>query len=266
MHFVISEDGTKIAYDQAGNGPTLILVGGSFEQRAMDSETSQLAALSTLQQNFTVIHYDRRGRGNSTDTLPYAVEREVEDLDALITATGGAAYISGISSGAILAMEAAINLGSRVRKVAMYEPPFDYAREHTGFILKQFWTQYTKAMSEGRRKEAVGHFLIMLGMPEEHLKSLHQLPMWSMWEEIAPTLGYDASLLGKDGSVPITRAARIAVPTLIINGEASYPTMATVADTLANAIPNAKRQILKDQKHEVKAEVLAPALIEFFNS
>ena len=266
MEMITSKDGTNIAFDQNGQGPALILVGGSFEQRAMQSETSNLAAHPILQQHFRVIHFDRRGRGDSTDNHPYAVEREVDDIDALISAVGGSAYISGISSGAILAMEATIGLGSKVRKLAMYEPPFQYAGANTGIILTEFRSQFTKAMAEGRRKDAVGHFLTMLGMPEEHLENLHQLPMWSMWEDIAPTLGYDAGLLGEDGSIPTGRAARIAVPTLIMNGEASFPTLATVADTLAHAIPDAKRLTLKDQKHEVKAEVLAPVLVDFFNS
>lgn len=265
MELTTSKDGTKIAYDQTGQGPALILVGGSFEQRAMQSETSNLASHPILQQHFSVIHYDRRGRGDSTDNHPYDVEREVDDIDALISAVGGSAYISGISSGAILAMEATIGLGSKVKKLAMYEPPFQYAGANTGMILKEFRDQFTRAMTEGRRKDAVGHFLTMLGMPEEHLESLHQLPMWSMWEDIAPTLGYDACLLGEDGSIPTSRAGLITVPTLIMNGEASFPTMAIVAGALAYAIPGSIRLTLKDQKHEVNAEALAPVLVDFFN-
>src|SRR5690606_5079446 len=116
MEKVISKDGTVIAFDRWGKGPALILVGGSFEQRAMDSETSQLAAQPILSEHFSVFHYDRRGRGDSTDTQPYAVVREVEDIEALIDEAGGSAFVSGISSGAILAMEAAIQLGDKDRK------------------------------------------------------------------------------------------------------------------------------------------------------
>ena len=125
MRTVTSKDGTTIAFDQSGTGPALILVGGTFEQRAMDSETAQLAALPLLAQHFTVFHYDRRGRGDSTDTLPYAVEREIEDIEALIDAAGGSAFVFGISSGAALAMEAAIKLGGKVKKLAMYEAPYN---------------------------------------------------------------------------------------------------------------------------------------------
>src|SRR5215211_5370127 len=118
MQKVTSKDGTTIAFDRSGTGPALILVGGMFEQRAMDSETSQLAALPLLSQHFTVFHYDRRGRGDSTDTQPYAVEREIEDIEALINEAGGEAFVYGISSGAALAMEAAIELGGKVKKLA----------------------------------------------------------------------------------------------------------------------------------------------------
>src|SRR5690554_5480729 len=137
MDKVISEDGTAIAFDQFGAGPPLILVGGSFEQRAMDSETARLAAFPLLAEHFQVFHYDRRGRGDSADTLPYAVEREVEDIEALIHKAGGSAFVSGISSGALLAMEAAITLGNnKVKKLAMYEPPYNFSGQATGQALK----------------------------------------------------------------------------------------------------------------------------------
>ena len=123
MKTVQSADGTTIAFDQLGKGPALILVNGALGQRAMDSETTQLAPL--LAEHFTVFHYDRRGRGDSTDTQPYAVEREIEDIEALITEAGGSAFLFGISSGAALAMEAAIKLGDKVKKLAMYEAPYN---------------------------------------------------------------------------------------------------------------------------------------------
>src|SRR5690606_19962838 len=116
MEKVISKDGTRIAFDKLGKGRALIPVGGSFEQRTMDSEASQLAPQPILSEHFTVFHYDRRRRGDSTDTQPFAVVREVEDIEALIDEAGGSAFVSGISSGAILAMEAAIQLGDKVKK------------------------------------------------------------------------------------------------------------------------------------------------------
>ena len=266
MRTVTSKDSTTIAFDQLGKGPALILVGGSFEQRAMDSETSQLAAFPLLAQYFTVFHYDRRGRGDSTDTLPYAVEREVEDIEALINEAGGSAFVSGISSGAALAMEAAIQLGNKIKKLAMYEAPYN-DDEATGQALKKFRKQFKQALAEGRRGDAVGHFLTMMGMPAEHLEGMRELPMWPMWEAIAPTFGYDAAVLGEDGSVPTARAARIAVPTLIMDGGASeWPFMHITAVALANAIPNAQRRTLEGQTHEVAAEAIAPVLVEFFKA
>src|SRR5205085_3673302 len=130
-----SADGTTIAFDQLGKGPAVILVGGALEQRAMDSETAQLAPL--LAQHFTVFHYDRRGRGDSTDTQPFAVEREIEDIEALINEAGGSAFLFGISSGAALAMEAAIELGIKVKKLAIYEAPYN-----SDEVARKAWTEY----------------------------------------------------------------------------------------------------------------------------
>jgi pimeloyl-ACP methyl ester carboxylesterase len=265
MRTITSKDGTIIAFDQAGTGPALILVGGIFEQRAMDSETAQLAALPLLADYFTVVHYDRRGRGDSTDTLPFAVEREIEDIDALIGAAGGQAFLSGISSGAALAFEAARALGSKVKKLAMYEPPYnddDDARR----AWKEFRKQVTQALAEGRRGDAVGLFMLLLGVPADHLAEMHAYPSWPMWEAIAPTIAYDAAALGEDAAVPIGRAADLAVPTLIIDGGASYPFMHTSAAALAQAMPHAQHRTLEGQTHEVEASAIAPALVEFFTS
>lgn len=265
MSTVTSKDGTTIAFDQSGTGPALILVGGMFEQRAMDSETAQLAAFPLLAQHFTVFHYDRRGRGDSTDTLPYAVEREIEDIEALIDEAGGEAFVFGISSGAALAFEAALALGGKVKKLAMYEAPYnddDDARQ----AWKDFRKQLKELLAAGRRGDAVALFMMLLGMPAEQLDEVRQYPMWPMWEAIAPTIAYDAAVLGEDASVPTERAARVAVPALIMDGGASYPFMHVTATALAHAMPNAQHRTLEGQTHEVAAEALAPVLVEFFNS
>ncbi len=276
MRTVTSKDGTTIAFDQSGRGPALILVGGMFEQRAMDSETAQLAALPLLSQRFTVIHYDRRGRGDSTDTQPYAVDREIEDIEALIDEAGGPAagglaagppaFLFGISSGAALAFEAALALGGKVKKLAMYEPPYnddDEARQ----AWKDFRKQLRQALAEGRRGDAVGLFMTLLGMPADHLEGMRQHPMWPMLEAVAPTMAYDAAVLGEDASVPTQRAAQLAVPTLIMDGGASeWPFMHITAVALADAIPHAQHRTLEGQTHEVAAQALAPVLIEFFEA
>jgi pimeloyl-ACP methyl ester carboxylesterase len=265
MKTVTSKDGTTIAFDSVGAGPALILVGGMFEQRAMESETSSLAAYPLLAEHFTVFHYDRRGRGDSTDTLPFAVAREIEDIEALIDEAGGRAFLFGISSGASLAFEAAQVLGDKVTQLAMYDPPYnddEEARQRWG----QFSTDLAEALAEGRRGDAVGLFMMVTGMPAEHLEGMRQYPMWAMWEGIAPTIAYDAAIIGEDGSVPTERAATVTVPTLILNGGESYPFMLVSAKTLADAMPNAQYRLLEGQSHEVKAEAIAPVLVEFFTA
>jgi pimeloyl-ACP methyl ester carboxylesterase len=265
MNQVQSADGTNIVFDQSGKGPALILVGGAFEQRAMDSETAHLASFPLLTQHFTLFHYDRRGRGDSTDTQPYALEREIEDIESLINLAGGSAFLSGISSGAALALEAALKLGSKVKKLAIYEAPYndDAAARHA-------WINYRKQLKEvlaaGRRGDAVGLFMMLLGMPAEHLDGMRHHPMWPMFEAVAPTLAYDAAAMGEDGSVPTERAAHLGVPALIMDGGATeFPFMHITALTLAKVVPNAQHRTLEGQTHEVTAEALAPVLVEFFS-
>src|SRR5260370_5488827 len=257
MKKVQSADGTTIAFDQLGKGPAIILVGGMFEQRAMGSETAQLAALPLLTQHFTVFHYDRRGRGESTDTQPYAVEREIEDIEALINVAGGQAAVFGISSGAALAMEAAIKLGDKVKKLAMYEAP--YNSDDTARLA---WMDYRKQLKEllaaDRRGDAVALFMMLVGMPADHVPGMRQHPMWPMFEAVAPTLAYDAAVLGEDASVPTERAASVPVPALIMAASASSPFMHITATALANAIPNAQLRTLEGQTHEVASPALAP--------
>jgi pimeloyl-ACP methyl ester carboxylesterase len=265
MKTVTSKDGTTIAFDRSGVGPALVLVGGMFEQRAMDSETAQLAAFPPLAEHFSVFHYDRRGRGDSTDTQPYAVEREIEDIEALIDAAGGQAFLYGISSGAALAFEAALALPGKVKKLAIYDPPYnDDADARRAW--QEFRRQLGAALAEGRHADAVGLFMKLLGVPAEQLDEMRRYPMWPMWEAIAPTIAYDAAALGEDASVPAGRAANLAVPALVVNGEASYPFMLVSGKTLAHAMPNAHHRILEGQTHEVAAEAIAPMLVEFFLS
>jgi len=232
----------------------------------MDSETAQLAALPLLAQHFTVFHYDRRGRGDSTDTLPYALEREVEDIEALISEAGGSAFLFGISSGAALAFESALALGGKVQKLAMYEPPYNDDADACQ-AWKQFRKQLKEALAAGRRGDAVGLFMMLLGMPSDHLDGMRHHPMWSMLEAVAPTIAYDAAALGEDASIPTERAGGLAVATLVMDGGATeFPFMHVTALALANAIPNAQHRTLDGQTHEVSAEALAPVLIEFFKA
>lgn len=265
MKTVTSKDGTTIAFDRTGKGPALVLVGGAFEQRAWESETAKLATLPLLTQHFTLFHYDRRGRGDSTDTLPFAVEREIEDIEALIDHAGGSAFIFGISSGAALAMEAAIALPKKIKKLAMYEAPYN-SDETARHAWKQYRKQLKEVLAAGRKGDAVGLFMMLVGMPAEHLEGMRQHTDWPTWEAIAPTLAYDAAALGDEADVPLERAAHVSMPALVMDGSESYPFMHTTALALANAMPRGQHRTLKGQTHEVAAEALAPVLIEFFEA
>lgn len=267
MKTVTSKDGTTIAFDQWGEGPAVILVDGALQYRAFDQGMVQLAEL--LAPHFTVIHYDRRGRGDSTDNtdvLSNALAREIEDIEVVIDEVGGSASLYGISSGAALAMEAAIALPDKVRKLAMYEVPYNDEA-----AAQQTWRKYVKELKalldEGRKGDAVGLFMMLVGASAEDVEAIKQSPMWPTWEVIAPTLAYDhIADLGEDASIPTDRAARVSVPTLVMDGSASFPFMHVTATALANAIPNAQHRTLEGQTHEVSSEALAPVLIEFFKS
>lgn len=264
MRTVTSKDGTTIAFDQWGTGPVIILVDGALQYRAFDQGMVPLAEL--LAQHFTVIHYDRRGRGDSTDTQPYALEREIEDLEALIDDAGGSASLYGISSGAALAMEAAIALPNKVSKLVMYEAPYN-----DDDSAQQAWREYVKKLrellGEGRKGDAVGLFMMLVGASPEDVEGIKQSPMWPLWEAVGHTLAYDhIAALGEDASVPTDRASRVTVPTLVMDGSESFPFMHTTAVALANAMPKGQHRTLDGQTHEVAAEAIAPVLVEFFRN
>ena len=267
MKTATSKDGTTIAYDQWGQGPAVILVSGALQYRAFGQGMFELAEL--LSPYFKVIFYDRRGRGDSTDntdTLSRALEREIEDIEALIDEAGGSASLYGISSGGALAMEAAIALPKKVKKLAVYEIPYNDDE-----AAKQSWKNYVKQLRElldaGRKGDAVGRFMMLVGASAEQVGEIRQTPVWPLFESIGHTLAYDhIADLGEDASVPVERAAKVRVPTLVINGSESFPFMHPTALALASLIPNAQHRTLEGQTHEVSADALAPVLIEFFKS
>ncbi len=259
MSKVTSKDGTEIAYTKQGSGPAVILVDGALCYRSF-GPMPQLAAL--LAPYFTVYIYDRRGRGESGNTQPYALAREVEDIEAVIKEAGGAAFIFGTSSGGCLALEAAIRLGIKTKKLAMYE-----ARYNSDKAVQQAWKDYRKQLAEllaaGRRDDAAALFMQMVGTPADQIEGMRHAPVWSMFESVAPTLAYDAAAMGEDRSAPAKRAANVTVPALVMNGTV-IPFMLDTAQTLAKAIPHAQHRTLEGQSHDVNLEVLAPVLVEFF--
>lgn len=260
MNQVISQDGTAIAFDRSGQGPALILVGGAFQYRAIDPPTAQLAALLTEQ--FTVVHYDRRGRGDSGDTQPYAVEREIEDLEALITEAGGQAAVFGMSSGGALALDAAAR-GLAITKLALYELPFNSGDEQARAAAQHYSRELSALLGEGRRGDAAALAMTTWGAPAEAVAGMRQTPIWPLFEAVAPTLAYDDAIMG-DGSIPIQRLASISVPTLVMAGGASPAFMLDAAQAVAHALPNAQFRTLEGQTHDVAPEALAPVLAAFF--
>lgn len=261
MKTVVSKDGTIIAFDQWGAGPIVILVDGALQYRAFDQGMVSVAEL--LAPHFTVIHYDRRGRGDSTDTQPYALEREIEDIEALIDAVGDSASLYGISSGAALAMEAAIALPHKVKKLVMYEAPYN-SDANSRKAWREYREQLSKLVSAGRAGDAVGLFVMLVGASPEDVKGMRHHPMWPLWEAAGLTLAYDAAALGEEADVPIGRASRVSMPALVMDGSASFPFMHTTAVALAKAMPKGQNQTLEGQNHEVAAEAIAPVLVKFF--
>jgi pimeloyl-ACP methyl ester carboxylesterase len=257
MDKVRSSDGTTIAFDRLGPGPPVILVSGASTARGIHVQLAELLA-----GQFTVYNYDRRGRGASDDLPLYAVRREVEDLDAVITEGGGAAAVFGNSSGAVLALHAAA-AGLAVTRLALWEPPFmvdpDAPRRHQEYV-----EQLIELLDAGRRGDAMALFMRSVGLPEEMIAGMRNAPMWTDMEAIAPTLVYDATVMG-DSRVPTALISSVTAPTLVLDGSDTGAWAANSAQALVAALPNPQRRTLEGQNHNVSWEVLAPVLIEFFS-
>jgi pimeloyl-ACP methyl ester carboxylesterase len=264
MDQVTSRDGTSIAYERLGAGPAVILVGGAFVDR---SENGPLAA--ELAERFTVYNYDRRGRGDSGDTQPYAVAREIEDIEALIAEAGGPAHLYGLSSGGALVLEAAA-AGVPVDRLAVYEVPYDLA-EGGPQRHREYVARLQGLLAEGRRGDAAELFMRLAGASDEMVAGARSSPMWPGLEAIAHTLPYDAACMG-DNRPPMARLARITRPTLVATGGASPDSFvagggdffARAADAIAASIPRAQRQTIQGQTHMADPKVLAPVLERFF--
>jgi pimeloyl-ACP methyl ester carboxylesterase len=255
MEKVQSKDGTIIAFDQLGEGAALVLVAGASCDRSIDAPIAE-----ELARHFTVLNYDRRGRGDSSDTLPFAVEREIEDIDVLLAAAGGSATVVGLSSGAALAAEAAV-AGLSIDGLVMWEPPF--STDSDGLRqAKEYSDELTALLAADRRGDAVAHFMRRVGLPEEMIAGMRQSPYWKLGESLAPTLAYDAAVMG-DNTIPADRFGRIAVPTLVLAGSESPEALRKAAAQVAATIPGARHEILDGQDHNVAGDALAPAVAAF---
>ncbi len=261
---VTSADGTTIAYSKHGSGSALILVGGAFQHRAFDPRTAALA--EALGEHYTTYHYDRRGRGGSGDTPPYAVEREVEDIAALIDDAGGSAYLHGHSSGALLAL-AAVEAGLAVTKASVYEAPVsvDGSRPSTPSGRGD---EIRAMLAAGDRAAAVETFLTKsVGVPGDIVAQMKRSPMWSGFEEVANTLPYDVDLSASfvtGTPFPANPWPHVTIPVLALNGGAGQAWMAGGADAIAAVLPDARRETVPGQDHGPEAAALAPFLIRFF--
>jgi pimeloyl-ACP methyl ester carboxylesterase len=256
METVKSRDGTEIAFDRVGQGPPVVLVSGGSVDRMSNAGLAQ-----ELASDLTVLNYDRRGRGPSGDTQPYAIDREIEDIGAVIEAAGGEAGIYGSSSGAVLAMLAAA-AGLPIPKVAMWEPP--YIPEGWPRPPEDQVEQYETMVAEGRRGDAVEFFMSkVVGLPPEFVAGAREQPFWAATEALAHTLAYDARIMG-DYRIPTDRVANVKAETLVVAGGADMPFMRETAQALADALPSGSVRFLDGQGHNVDNSVLAPVLKDFF--
>jgi pimeloyl-ACP methyl ester carboxylesterase len=254
LAFATSADGTRIAFEKIGSGPPLVIVGGALSHRDGGKPLA-----GKLADHFTVYTFDRRGRGDSGDTKPYAVAREIEDLGAVIEQAGDRAYVYGASSGAALALQATAQLGpARVARLAVFDTP--YGQDERAFNEQKEGVE--KLVRDGEPGQAAEFFLSAIGTPPQALEGMKSSPEWDAIKKLDFTLTYDYAVLG-DGNVPDT-VKQISVPTLVMNGEKSLPFMNGAADRIAELVPNAQRQTLKGQAHQAAPDTTAPLLIEFF--
>jgi pimeloyl-ACP methyl ester carboxylesterase len=251
---VISSDGTTIAFDRSGDGPPVILVEAAGHYRDFSSFSGLVPLLS---RDFAVFTYDRRGRGDSTDTTPYAPEREVEDLAALIAQAGGSAHVYGYSSGALLALHAAAR-GLPISRLALLEPPLQDGGEGTPDSLT---TELARLVAAGRNRDAVEHFHRSIGVPAEFIAEMQSTPEWAKMESVAHTLVYDCVI--SDATTPALLSS-VEVPTLVLDSEGSTDNLTGWAATVAGRLPRGSHRSLPGEWHTVADEILAPVLAEFF--
>jgi len=251
---VTSSDGTSIAFDRTGSGPALVMVDAAGCFRGFGP---MRALAELLASDFTVITYDRRGRGDSTDTLPYTVDREVDDLHALIQVAGGPVFVYGFSSGAVLALHAAL-CGLSISKLALLEPPLDLQDKPP--VESDLGAEIAQLVSTGRRGDAAEHFQRSIGVPAELIEGQRQSAAWPAIEALAHTLVYDIEIAG---SFPTARLASITTPTLVVASGGSDDRLRTWAHGLCDTLPNATLRMLKGEWHGVPAQDLAPVLSAF---
>jgi pimeloyl-ACP methyl ester carboxylesterase len=262
METVTSKDGTAIAYDKSGSGRPVILAGGALVSRSAHGALAEL-----LSRDFTVYNYDRRGRGDSGDTRPYSVDREIEDIEALVDAAGGSACLYGISSGACLALETASALGDKIEKLAIYEAPYDDT-EGVAEKWEVYRSELNRLLAENRNGEAVELHMKTVGASGKTIAAMKESPEWRDMEALAPTIAYDIAVVGETRAIPARRIVTIEAHMLVIDGGTSsemMPFMRPTANKIAEIAQHAQRCTLDGQDHNVDEKALAPVVRDFFN-
>lgn len=256
MDTVISKDGTTIAYEKMGQGPAVIFVDG-----ALNSGTMRLAApiAKLMSANYSTYVYDRRGRGGSGDTLPWSLDREIEDLEAVIDEAGGSAYVVGTSSGALLALEAAAKIGNKIKKLGLYEAPMivDDSRPPLG---EPALKEVKSLIAADRRDDAMKFFMRAVEVPGFMLFLMRLMPTWKTIREVAHTLVYDfeiASRYQEGKPLPQDRWSSVTMPAWVGVGSKSHRWMINAQEALAETLPNAKLQVLQGQTHIVQAKLFS---------
>ena len=260
MNIIHSQDNTPIAYETTGSGPLLIIVTGALNTHNFGVPGEMVPF---LQDYFTVLSYDRRGRGQSGDTLPYAIEKEMQDLAALIDHNGGKAFLYGHSAGAALALFTAAPYPDKVIKVAAYEPPLGggwLERVMTNVLIRQIQNQVAK----GKNLAVVLRFMRFVGMDEQLIKDTLASEHGQTIIDMAGTIVYEAEIQKASKAFLQNRAASLPMPVLMLAGTKSFKTAPAIMASFTQVIPHAESRIIEGQTHSVEPEVISPILQEFF--
>ncbi|MGP3973947.1 alpha/beta fold hydrolase [Streptomyces sp. 8N114] len=262
VRFATSSDGTELAYEQFGEGPPVVLTGGALATRTAGVPLAgELAALG-----LSGVVYDRRGRGDSGDTEPYAPAQEGADLAAVAEALGGGAaeaevFAFGMSSGGLVVLEAAARTGVALSRLVLFEPPFTGAAGQLQDPVRV--ARLTELIGQEDRSEAVAYFLAeIIGLPPQAVEGARRSPGWDDMKKIAHTLSYDTTLLG-DATLPTDTLAAVRVPTLVLSSDASTPVLQEAARATAEALPYGEHRTLPGAFHQVPPEDLAPVVRDF---
>ncbi len=253
--FVISADGTRIAYDTVGSGPAVILVGGANQFRAFDTGSTEVARL-LAESGFTAVTYDRRGRGESGDTLPYVVDREVDDIEALSRVVGGNTALYGSSSGAVLCLWAAARLPG-ITKLILWEPPLDLESDGSENL-----SGLQTRLAAGDREATVAFF--MRDMPPQWLDGARNSPAWPTLLSVAHTLAYDAAVLARAEQGDLAEHwTQVTIPVIVLIGEETQPIFPPAADAIVAALPNATQRRIDARHHSYEPAVIAREISDF---